>query len=137
MNITYYTDTEGRTLHAFVEFLGDAPTLKRTLISKDDDSLLFSILSFKDSDKVEKHSHAKVVKTTQKIQECWMVLEGKVEVELYDTEKKKMKDITMLSGDALICYDGGHAIKTISDGALMYEIKNGPYTGDEETEKWQ
>lgn len=63
-------------------------------------------------------------------QEVWIVVVGTVLVTFYDTDRKPLGTHTLKPGDCAITYRGGHDYHA-SPGALVYEVKTGPYRGRE------
>ena len=79
------------------------------------------------------HSHA--TKTVSFIEivppEVWIVLNGSVSAALFDTDGSLMEEIVLIAGSVLITFCGGHAIKHCSLNTELFEIKLGPYTGND------
>ena len=46
---------------------------------------------------------------------------------IFDIDKKKIKNLILESGDMYILFRGGHSFKILKDNTEVYEIKNGPY----------
>lgn len=63
-------------------------------------------------------------------QEVLYVLEGKIQVDLYTTKKQLFKKIILRDGDSILFVSGGHGIKFLKQ-SRVFEVKQGPYVGDE------
>ncbi len=59
--------------------------------------------------------------------ECWVVMNGKLEISLYDTDKSLIENKTLIKGSILVTLSGGHSINSSSLDSEMVEIKLGPY----------
>ena len=60
--------------------------------------------------------------------ECWVVLNGKISVTLFDIDKSKIKSLILSKGEILITFGGGHCINQATSSAEIIELKLGPYT---------
>ena len=78
---------------------------------------------------VAPHRHQPGKRVTNALQECLVVITGKVRVDLFGSEKKAVKRVTLHPGDLFIMVSGGHAV-TFLTAAEIYEIKNGPFLHD-------
>ena len=78
---------------------------------------------------IKAHSHNPKVLSKKKIEqnECWIVLNGTINVSLFDVDKTNIKDIILNKGSVLITTGGGHSINKSSTDCELIEIKLGPY----------
>lgn len=65
-------------------------------------------------------------------QEGWIVISGSVKAILYGADDKIIKETVLNAGDASITLQGGHTYEILEHGTLVYELKSGPYRGQEE-----
>lgn len=63
--------------------------------------------------------------------ESWMVVRGKVKAILYDIDNTILEEIELFPGDFSCTLEGGHNYIATSDDTLVFEIKTGPYLGQE------
>ncbi len=75
------------------------------------------------------HMHAPKKRVTQKLQECLVVMKGKIKIDLYGPDKKLFKSIYLAIGQVLIFMNGGHAVHLLEDSEIV-EVKNGPFVED-------
>lgn len=75
------------------------------------------------------HFHTPKVRVTQKLQECLVMIKGKIKIDLYTPDKKFFKSIYVSTGQAIIFMDGGHAVHILK-GSEIIEVKNGPFVED-------
>ncbi len=76
---------------------------------------------------INPHIHLKNKRLTTSTQEIWLVFKGKLLINIYDTDKKKIKSLFLNKGDMYILFRGGHSFKAVVNNTELYEIKNGPY----------
>lgn len=81
------------------------------------------------------HVHLPVERSTIGTQEAWVVIEGRVRVEILDLDGALLDTLFLNPGDCLVLLRGGHSL-TVVEHTLMYEFKNGPYLGQEADKRW-
>jgi len=62
-------------------------------------------------------------------QESWVVIEGKVQVNFFDTDGKSLESHLLYPGDSSITLQGGHTYYSMVGNTIVYEYKTGPYKG--------
>jgi mannose-6-phosphate isomerase-like protein (cupin superfamily) len=62
-------------------------------------------------------------------QESWVVIRGTVEVDYYADDGEYLTSKLLGPGDVSISFRGGHGYRTLTNSALVYEFKSGPYEG--------
>lgn len=80
---------------------------------------------------VPAHKHLPIKRETVGTQEVWVIILGKILAEIYDIDDKKLTDIEISSGGAILFYRGGHSLTSLENNTIFYEFKNGPYNGKE------
>ncbi|MEK6908492.1 MAG: hypothetical protein AABX23_00385 [Nanoarchaeota archaeon] len=75
------------------------------------------------------HRHLDQERTINKTQESWVIINGSVEVTMYDLDDKIIEKATLYPGDCYMYFDGGHGFKLLEENTKFYEFKNGPYNG--------
>lgn len=78
---------------------------------------------------IKPHFHKLVVRKTNYLQECLIVVKGKIRVDIYSKDKKIVKRVFLKTGEAIILLRGGHAVSFVKNTKLI-EIKNGPFVDD-------
>jgi len=76
------------------------------------------------------HFHMPIKRETLGTQEVWVIMEGIVEITIFDLDTSTAWFDTLNSGNCMVFFRGGHSFKVVSDNAIIYEIKNGPYYGN-------
>lgn len=79
--------------------------------------------------RVPKHSHKKVSKSTEQLNEGLVVLAGSLSVTVADAAGKDIGTYAVSSGQCLLMFDGWHEIHVTED-TVFFEFKNGPYVED-------
>ena len=102
----------------------------RTDLTRGHHILQFAAIGYTKGHQVDAHLHNPLPRQTIGTSECWVVIKGKVKVNLFDTDNKFLFTIILRKGDAAIFYSGGHSLEVISRKVQIYELKNGPYEGD-------
>lgn len=93
-------------------------------------SLGFLSLNHPKGGYLKAHMHeAKKRVTNGRLQECFIIVKGKVRVDLFGPDKKLFKKIFLRPGQILITMNGGHGFKILED-SLIFEVKHGPYIDD-------
>ena len=75
------------------------------------------------------HIHTPKERITQKLQECLVVLKGKIKIDLYSLDKKFFKSISLSPNEIVIFMNGGHAVHLLKNSEIV-EVKNGPFIED-------
>lgn len=81
--------------------------------------------------KCRPHKHLEVERNTNSTSECWIVIRGKINIELYDIDDSMLINEILEQGDCLITFQGGHSYISLEDNTVICEVKNGPYFGAE------
>tara|TARA_Y100000591_G_C21854004_1_gene713681 strand:+ start:9060 stop:9473 length:414 start_codon:yes stop_codon:yes gene_type:complete len=105
--------------------------MNRTNLSEDNAYLQVSTLNINTTKKFKPHKHRFLERTTTRTQECWIIIQGKIKATYYDIDDKIITEKILEPGDCSITYNGAHNIDILEDNTLMYEIKNGPYMGND------
>jgi hypothetical protein len=77
---------------------------------------------------VKRHLHLPIERHLVGTPETIILRKGRIEVELYNSEKQLFATRTLKAGDVILLAGGGHKIRSLEDSVMM-EIKQGPYTG--------
>jgi hypothetical protein len=82
---------------------------------------------------VKPHLHNVIARDVRVTQEVLHIIEGKVEITLYNEEKERMAKRLLTKGDTILLAYGGHGIKVLEPSKIL-EVKQGPYVGREDKE---
>jgi mannose-6-phosphate isomerase-like protein (cupin superfamily) len=81
------------------------------------------------------HIHLRVVRTVVGTSEVLMVRQGRCIVDLYGEDRSLVASRELRAGDLVIFVGGGHGFRMIED-TVLFEIKQGPYSGETERERF-
>lgn len=84
---------------------------------------------------IQPHIHKKVHREVHYTQETLFIRKGKLRVDFYSDDQKYLDSRTLKSGDVILLIKGGHGFKVLDD-LEMFEVKQGPYAGDQDKIKF-
>ena len=85
---------------------------------------------------VEPHVHNLVARQVLYTQEVLLVRRGKVEVNLFSSGREFLTSRILQDGDLMLLCGGGHSLKMLEETSMI-EIKQGPYTGDNDKTRFK
>ena len=80
---------------------------------------------------IEPHVHNRVIREVHYTQEVLVLRKGRLRVDFYDTEKRYVESRVLDAGDVILLATGGHGFEVLDD-VEMFEIKQGPYVGEQD-----
>tara|TARA_B100000941_G_C28505366_1_gene556985 strand:- start:1737 stop:2147 length:411 start_codon:yes stop_codon:yes gene_type:complete len=101
---------------------------RRLDVSPETEYLQASISKLNKDFKIKAHKHKSFKRTIYKTQEAWFLYEGKIFVEFFDIDNRKVAERNYGKGDLVTIFNGGHRFKSI-ENTIFLEFKNGPYFG--------
>jgi len=84
---------------------------------------------------VKPHLHRSLERSIKGTSEVLLVKKGRCEVDIYNDAKQTVATRELREGDILLLVDGGHGFRMLED-TVFVEIKQGPYTGLDEKERF-
>ena len=84
---------------------------------------------------IQPHVHKKVQREVLYTQETLFIRKGKLQVDFYSDDQKFLESRILKAGDVILLIKGGHGFKVLED-LEMFEVKQGPYAGDEDKIKF-
>ena len=78
---------------------------------------------------IDPHVHNEVRREVLYTKEVLVIKSGKMRCDFYSDVKEYIKSIIVETGDVLLLVSGGHGFECLED-TEFYEIKQGPYAGD-------
>ena len=85
--------------------------------------------------KIQPHVHKKVQREVLYTQETLFIRKGKLQVDFYSDDQKFLESRILEAGDVILLIKGGHGFRVLED-LEMFEVKQGPYAGDEDKIKF-
>ena len=84
---------------------------------------------------IQPHVHKKVQREVYYTQETLFIRKGKLQVDFYSDDQQYQESRVLEAGDVILLIKGGHGFKVLED-LEMFEVKQGPYAGDEDKIKF-
>lgn len=89
-----------------------------------------------DKDKeIQPHIHHEMPRSLKGTSEVLILKKGKVRVDFYTQKKQYTESRELMPGDVLILVSGGHGFH-FHEHSVFLEIKQGPYIGPQEKERF-
>lgn len=85
---------------------------------------------------LDAHVHNLVIRQVLYTQEVLLIRKGRVRVNLYSSQRKRLSSPVLTSGDVILLCGGGHSFEMLEE-TTMIEVKQGPYTGDNDKTKFE
>ena len=85
---------------------------------------------------ISPHLHNKVKKNVEFTSEVLLIKSGKVKADFYDENKDYFKSSILNKGDVILLVHGGHGFEMLEESEMI-EIKQGPYTGDNDKTRFK
>jgi hypothetical protein len=108
----------------------DTQVEKTTFFSPAESSFQFGLLAHKAGFAEPPHFHRPFKRQIDDLQQMFVVQRGIVVIELYSDDGRKLRDITLRRGDAIVLIHGVHAVRVIEDMQCI-SVKQGPFLGPE------
>ncbi len=103
----------------------------RSFETSNDEEFQIGAFNLEKDTLIENHIHLSQNRTISKTSEALVVINGEMEVTIYDNKKKFIEKLLVQEGDTIALLSGGHGIK-INSKCKFVEIKQGPYIEDED-----
>jgi hypothetical protein len=84
---------------------------------------------------IQRHAHLPIQRHLIGTSEALIVRKGRVEADLFALDKSHLGTWLLEKGDIILLVAGGHGFRCLEDTVLL-EIKQGPYTGLVEKERF-
>ena len=131
--IEQITDASGKVL-AVIARAGYQPD-KTSFVTPDSFTQQLGFIVYPAGQVVPRHSHLPIERHLAGTSEAIIVRSGRAMLNIYDDNKLQVFQTTMDQGDVVVLVAGGHGFEMLEDTVLM-EIKQGPYTGLKEKERF-
>ncbi|MBL7161903.1 MAG: hypothetical protein ISS57_04795 [Anaerolineales bacterium] len=106
---------------------------KTTFYTPDESTMQVGHVVYPKGGRIVPHKHIPLERNIVGTAETLMVRQGKVEVELFDDAENLLVRTVLVEGDVILLLGGAHGFRMLED-AVLFEIKQGPYTGLREKE---
>ena len=119
--------------HVATVIRGDFLPAKTTFVTPDGYYQQAGFVVYPKGGEVPRHIHLPLQRHLVGTPETLLIRRGRVEADLYALDKSFIKTVTLGAGDVIMLVAGGHCFRFTED-TVLFEIKQGPYTGLKEKE---
>ena len=84
---------------------------------------------------IQRHVHRPLERHLIGTSEVIIVREGRCEIDIFNNQRQLVATEQLREGDILLMVDGGHGFRMLEDTVFL-EIKQGPYTGLDDKERF-
>jgi hypothetical protein len=84
---------------------------------------------------IARHVHRPLERHLVGTSEVIVVRSGRCELDIFDDDRTLVATRELAAGDVMLMVGGGHGFRMLEDTVLL-EVKQGPYTGIEEKERF-
>ena len=84
---------------------------------------------------IQRHVHRPLERHLIGTSEVLVVRQGRCEIDIYNDDRQLVATKEMKTGDIMLMVGGGHGFRMLEDTVFL-EVKQGPYTGLEEKERF-
>lgn len=106
-----------------------------TFITPPDLNFQAGFICYPEGSEIPRHFHHPVERLIQGTSEVIIVRDGACIVDIYTGTKELIASRAMTKGDVVMFFSGGHGFR-ITEKTVLFEIKQGPYPGAEEKERF-
>ena len=84
---------------------------------------------------IQRHDHRPLVRHLVGTSEVLVVQNGRCEIDIYNDNRQLVATRELRRGDIMLMVGGGHGFRMLEDTVFL-EIKQGPYTGEAEKQRF-
>jgi len=106
-------------------------TNNRTDLCPEDQLLQISTNLLSSGTTFRPHKHNELIRTTNTTNEAWIILRGAVRAKFWDIDNAVIYTTVLEEGDCAVVFSAGHNFEVLEDNTILYEVKNGPYYGQD------
>lgn len=100
-------------------------------LTDEEEPLQVGVMNITKNTGTDLHKHKKIRKEVCSTLESWLVLDGRVSVEVLDDKQNFIAKIVLTTGDLMLTYGGFHSLTSMDSCSKVLETRNGPYLGRE------
>ncbi len=108
---------------------------KTTFLTPPDFNLQVGFVVYPAGGEIARHVHCPIERQIKGTAELLIVKKGRCLIDIYNNEQELVVTRELRTGDVILMVDGGHGFRMLEDTVLL-EIKQGPYTGLDEKERF-
>ena len=108
---------------------------KTSFVTPDDFKQQLGFIVYPKGGEIVRHIHKPMERHLIGMSEILLVQKGLLEVDFYTNQKEYLETRVLNKGDLVLLVSGGHGFRCLEDTVLL-EIKQGPYIGQDEKERF-
>ncbi len=109
--------------------------LKKEFHTKDDENFQVGTFNLPEGESLDRHVHLENTRNINSTSEVLIILEGELEVEIFDSYKNFVNSRILTKGYLILFLKGGHSFK-VNQNCKFIEVKQGPYLEGLDKEKF-
>lgn len=125
---------QGQTPIAYI-VRADATGTATSFFTADDATFQAGFVVYPAGGSVVPHIHLPVVRTIVGTSELLLVRKGRCVVDIYGDDQALVASRELATGDLVVSVGGGHGFRMLED-TVLFEVKQGPYGGGAEKERF-
>jgi len=126
-------DSDGKTLAYIIR--AEACPSRTQFVTPELLNFQVGFVAYPKDGEIPRHVHRPLRRQITGTSEVLLVKKGRCEVDIYSEERELAATRELRTGDVLLLVGGGHGFRLLEDTTLL-EIKQGPYTGLDEKERF-
>ena len=108
---------------------------KTTFLTPPEFNLQVGFVVYPATGEIARHVHRPLERRILGTTEVLVVKKGRCKIDIYNDDRELVATRELRAGDILLMVGGGHGFRMLEDTVLL-EIKQGPYTGLDEKERF-
>lgn len=113
----------------------DFPTAKTTFLTPPEFKQQVGFVVYPAGGAITRHAHRPLERRLVGTSEVLVVRRGRCEIDIYNDNRERVATRELRTGDILLMVGGGHGFRMLEDTVFL-EVKQGPYTGMDEKERF-
>lgn len=126
--------TDGKTELAYI-IQADWMPDKTEFLTPGDLPLQMGMIVYGADQSITPHVHLPISRNVEGTTECVIVRKGKCEIDIFDSERRFITTRELAAGTIILLLGGGHGFRMTED-TILFEVKQGPYAGDADKERF-
>lgn len=108
---------------------------RTTFVTPNDFKQQLGFVVYPKGGEIARHVHRPLERHIIGTSEVLVVRKGRAEIDIYDEDRTLVATRELGVGDIMLMVGGGHGFRLLEDTVLL-EVKQGPYTGVDEKERF-
>lgn len=108
---------------------------RTTFLTPAEATLQVGYIVYQAAQEIPRHIHRRIERAIDRTGEVLLVRNGRCELDVYNDDRERVATREVREGDLIIFVGGGHGFRVMEDTVLL-EVKQGPYAGNDEKERF-